>query len=98
MEKELTKKVTVYDVCGTEANGGFELDVTHNTINDDYYCPVDLCYDCMNIYADMVVDALGNLVDSRWNMDGASDEAKQEVINTIKAKKEHTLDSKYTNQ
>lgn len=46
----------------------------------------------------MVVDALGNLVNSRWNMGGASDEAKQEVIDTIKAKKEHTLDPKYGNQ
>lgn len=48
MEKQVTETQYICDVCGKKADGDFFMDmhVTDDYV-DSYYCPLDLCKDCM---------------------------------------------------
>lgn len=46
MKKQVTEYVC--DVCGKKADGDFSMDMhVNDDYEDSYYCPLDLCKDCM---------------------------------------------------
>lgn len=48
MKKQVTKTQYICDVCGKKATGGFSMDMhVNDDYVDSYYCPLDLCKDCM---------------------------------------------------
>lgn len=48
MKKQVTKTQYICDVCGKKATGGFFMDMhVNDDYVDSYYCPLDLCKDCM---------------------------------------------------
>lgn len=48
MKKQVTKTQYICDVCGRKADGDFFMDMhVNDDYNESYYCPLDLCKDCM---------------------------------------------------
>lgn len=48
MEKQVTETQYICDVCGRKADGDFFMDMhVNDDYNESYYCPLDLCKDCM---------------------------------------------------
>lgn len=48
MKKQVTETQYICDVCGKKANGDFFMDLhVNDDYEDSYYCPLDLCKDCM---------------------------------------------------
>lgn len=48
MEKQVTETQYICDVCGRKADGNFFMDMhVNDDYNESYYCPLDLCKDCM---------------------------------------------------
>lgn len=48
MEKQVTETQYICDVCGRKADGEFFMDMhVNDDYNESYYCPLDLCKDCM---------------------------------------------------
>ena len=49
MKKIVSETQYICDVCGKKANGDFFMDLNVNDdYMDSYYCPLDLCKDCMH--------------------------------------------------
>lgn len=48
MKKIVSETQYICDVCGKKANGDFFMDIhVNDDYEDSYYCPLDLCKDCM---------------------------------------------------
>lgn len=48
MKKQVTETQYLCDICGKRADGNFFMDMNVNDdCEDTYYCPLDLCKDCM---------------------------------------------------
>ena len=48
MKKQVTETQYICDVCGRKADGDFWMDMhVNDDYKDSYYCPLDLCKDCM---------------------------------------------------
>lgn len=93
MKKQVTEYVC--DVCGKKANGDFFMDLNVNgDYEDSYYCPLDLCKECMYFFyrflgqheADMM-----KFLDSRRSDLRCSETNKKVLIKELKHMKEDKL-------
>lgn len=89
MKKQVTK--IICDICGKDATGFFHMDMY---VNDDYidefYCPLDLCKDCMKNYEFYLENHSGNagkFMDSRGGSVLCSEVLKKELIRSLKRMK-----------
>ena len=71
MKKVETHTETKYycDVCGTEANGTFGIDIRCNgnmSYESYWQCPFDLCNHCMHNYLKLVIDNDDKGLNPKW--------------------------------
>lgn len=83
MKKQVTETQYICDVCGRKADGDFFIDLhVNDDYVDSYYCPLDLCKDCMqnfDIFLSEHQFAIMRFVDSRRS-DLRCNEANKKVL------------------
>lgn len=83
MKKQVIETQYICDVCGRKADGDFFIDLhVNDDYVDSYYCPLDLCKDCMqnfDIFLSEHQFAIMRFVDSRRS-DLRCNEANKKVL------------------
>ena len=92
MKKQVTETQYFCDVCGREADGDFFMDMH---VNDDYkesyYCPFDLCKDCMQNFKLFLNEHEVNMMrflDSRRSDLRCNESNKKTLLRNLKRMKE----------
>lgn len=88
MKKQVTETQYICDVCGKKANGDFFMDLhVNDDYEDSYYCPLDLCKDCMQNFYRLLcqheVDMM-KFLDSRRSDLRCSEANKKVLIQELK--------------
>lgn len=92
MKKQVTETQYICDVCGRKAGGDFFMDMhVNNDYKESYYCPLDLCKDCMENFEVFLSEHEVNMmrfVDSRRSDLRCTESSKKTLLRKLKRMKE----------